>query len=29
MNGERYHGESLPFEPSMRHADSRLIAIAK
>ena len=27
MNGERYPGESLPFEPSMRHADGRLIAI--
>ena len=27
MNGERYPGESLPFEPSMRHADDRLIAI--
>ena len=26
MNGERYPGESLPFEPSMRHADGRLIA---
>ena len=23
MNGERYSGESLPFEPSMRHADGR------
>ena len=29
MNGERYPGESLPFEPSMRHADGRLIAIIK
>jgi hypothetical protein len=27
MDGERYPGESLPFEPSMRHADGRLIAI--
>ena len=27
MNGERYPGESLPFEPSMRHADGRVIAI--
>ena len=27
MNGERYPGESLPFEPSMRYADGRLIAI--
>jgi hypothetical protein len=27
MSGERYPGESLPFEPSMRHADGRLIAI--
>ena len=27
MNGERYPGESLPFEPSMRHADGRLIAM--
>ena len=27
MNGERYPGESLPFEPSMRHADGRTIAI--
>ena len=26
MNGERYPGESLPFEPSMRHADGRMIA---
>jgi hypothetical protein len=26
MNGERYPGESLPFEPSMRHADDRVIA---
>jgi hypothetical protein len=29
MNGERYPGESLPFEPSMRHADDRLIAIIR
>ena len=27
MNGERYPGESLPFEPSKRHAYGRLIAI--
>ena len=27
MNGERYPGESLPFEPSTRHAYGRLIAI--
>jgi hypothetical protein len=27
MNGERYPGERLPFEPSMRDADGRLIAI--
>ena len=26
MNGERYPGESLPFEPSMRHADRQMIA---
>ena len=29
MNGERYPGESLPFEPSMRHADGRVIAISE
>jgi hypothetical protein len=29
MNGERYPGESLPFEPSMRHADGQLIAMAE
>ena len=29
MNGERYPGESLPFVPSMKHADGRLIAILK
>jgi hypothetical protein len=27
MNGERYPGESLAFEPSMRNADGHLIAI--
>jgi hypothetical protein len=27
MNGERYPGENLPFEPSTKHAESRLIAI--
>jgi hypothetical protein len=27
MNGERYPGESRPFEPSTRHADGRLIAM--
>ena len=29
MSSERYPGESLPFEPSMRHADGKLIAIIK
>jgi len=30
VNGERYRGESLPFEPSMRYADgSQLIAIVE
>ena len=27
MNGERHPGESLPFEPSITHADGQLIAI--
>jgi hypothetical protein len=29
MNGERYPGEGLPFEPSMRDADGRLIAMVE